>query len=731
MKKRKILSVLLVAVMCISMMPTTTFAKIYGESELPSLGFTRHEPEEGVYYLYDGSSEGTRLITDGADSDNYQIYYNDSKLILKDVDLKDVVLVPGGTTIEILGDVSISSSDGIQATSEGNITVTGEGKLEITVTNDGIIMEDGNSDVNLTGNLEIAMHCGAGAIGSRDGNVNISDSVKLISTGSQPVIGLTNGDIVLNDDAYIEASGSINTTYGDIIIQNNAQVTVDTAGFIAMVGSYDGKIEIKDNADVSLKGTSGITKFSGDLLVEKDAKLTAISTLSGKAAINMGDSSDSSKAQTITLAGTVTVNGFVGIGTTNEESQIIIDGAKKVDITSTLAGIYPMGGGKVRINKSDVSIKTEQFGIAVLSGTTEFENSTVEIDAGVMAFHTTVPELTYDNCRTISAGASQDEAIAIELNEEGVLPSDYTKSKYVKIAPTEHAPAQVATCHSKAVCKVCKQEYGEFDANNHDGETELRNALEATYTNAGYTGDTWCLGCNTMITAGSEIPILQRETTVVPETTTSGTETTTSGAKTTTSVIAPGRKAASFANGKISVTWKKVNGADGYDIYVSQCSKKFKKKNITKSVKNAKKVSTSIKKLNGKKLKANAKYKIKVKAYKFVNGKKKYVASSLTYHIVGNNNKKYTNPKKVTVSSGAVSLKVNASTKIQAKVVKTNKNKKMLSKKHGRKIRYISMDESVAVVNSNGKITAKGAGTCYVYVVALNGTFSKIKVTVQ
>ncbi len=215
-----------------------------------------------------------------------------------------------------------------------------------------------------------------------------------------------------------------------------------------------------------------------------------------------------------------------------------------------------------------------------------------------------------------------------------------------------------------------------------------------------------------------------------PEETTTPAETTTE-AKTTKSVVAPGKKPASSVNGKMSITWKKVKNADGYDIYVVQCGKKFKKKNIAKSVKNAKKVSASIKKLSGKKLKANAKYKIKVRAYKLVDGKKKYVASSLTYHIVGNNHKKYTNAKKVTVSSDAVSLKVNASTKIQAKVVKADKSKKMLSKKHGKKIRYISMDESVAVVNSNGKITAKAAGTCSVYVVALNGASKKIKVTVQ
>ena len=59
-----------------------------------------------------------------------------------------------------------------------------------------------------------------------------------------------------------------------------------------------------------------------------------------------------------------------------------------------------------------------------------------------------------------------------------------------------------ATCHSKAVCTVCGAEYGEFDANNHDGGTQVRGAVEATCTEAGYTGDTYCLGCGEKIAEG-------------------------------------------------------------------------------------------------------------------------------------------------------------------------------------------------------------------------------------
>ena len=65
-----------------------------------------------------------------------------------------------------------------------------------------------------------------------------------------------------------------------------------------------------------------------------------------------------------------------------------------------------------------------------------------------------------------------------------------------------------ANCHAKAVCEVCQQAYGELNPANHDGGTELRNARAATYTSTGYTGDTYCKGCNTKLSSGTVIPKL-------------------------------------------------------------------------------------------------------------------------------------------------------------------------------------------------------------------------------
>lgn len=62
-----------------------------------------------------------------------------------------------------------------------------------------------------------------------------------------------------------------------------------------------------------------------------------------------------------------------------------------------------------------------------------------------------------------------------------------------------------ATCTAKAECEYCGEEYGELDSSNHTGGTEIRGAKDATCTEEGYTGDTYCIGCGEKISAGIAI----------------------------------------------------------------------------------------------------------------------------------------------------------------------------------------------------------------------------------
>ena len=79
-----------------------------------------------------------------------------------------------------------------------------------------------------------------------------------------------------------------------------------------------------------------------------------------------------------------------------------------------------------------------------------------------------------------------------------------TAEKTVKIIDGHRGGA--ANCHAIAVCEICGEAYGMLNPENHDGGTELRGQKAAGCTESGYTGDTYCLGCEALLQTGEEIP---------------------------------------------------------------------------------------------------------------------------------------------------------------------------------------------------------------------------------
>lgn len=181
---------------------------------------------------------------------------------------------------------------------------------------------------------------------------------------------------------------------------------------------------------------------------------------------------------------------------------------------------------------------------------------------------------------------------------------------------------------------------------------------------------------------------------------------------------------------KISVRWGKCRGADGYDVYVQYCGKKFTKKSIT-PVNKGGITKATVKKVNGNALNLKKNYKIYVLAYKLADGRKVTLAKTITAHIVGKNNKKYTNPKAVKAKKRSYTLRQGKTARISAVIVLVDKRKRQLTNAHARKFRYAVTDKNVAKVSVNGKIKAVGKGVCTIYVYARNGFAKKLKVTVK
>ena len=179
----------------------------------------------------------------------------------------------------------------------------------------------------------------------------------------------------------------------------------------------------------------------------------------------------------------------------------------------------------------------------------------------------------------------------------------------------------------------------------------------------------------------------------------------------------------------MTIGWNKIQGAEGYDVFFALCNHN-KKEIKCKKVKTIKGNKTFKWTKSG--LKNGTAYKFYVRAYVTKNGKKTYVSKTPMFHAyTGNGTKNFTNAKSVTVNKTKVTLKKGKTFKIKAKVNKVNKKKKLMPKSHAPTLRYMTSNKKIATVSSGGKITAKGKGTCVIYVYAHNGVSKSIKVTVN
>ena len=177
----------------------------------------------------------------------------------------------------------------------------------------------------------------------------------------------------------------------------------------------------------------------------------------------------------------------------------------------------------------------------------------------------------------------------------------------------------------------------------------------------------------------------------------------------------------------VKVTWGKVKDADGYDVYMAYCGKD--KEKVVKSVKAADSLSVEISKLKKKGINQKKNIKCHVLAYKMVDGKKVTVAKSITIHAAGKKNKSVTDAKSIKLKKTSYVLAKGKKAVVKASIVKKNKKRPIIN--HISEFRYATSDSKVAVVSKNGKITAKGKGSCSIYVYATNGCAQKIKVVVK
>lgn len=174
------------------------------------------------------------------------------------------------------------------------------------------------------------------------------------------------------------------------------------------------------------------------------------------------------------------------------------------------------------------------------------------------------------------------------------------------------------------------------------------------------------------------------------------------------------------------LSWTKVKNAEGYDVFFDKCSRNGECR-MAETIH-----GNNTLKWTKKELVKEAAYRAYVKAWVMKGGKKSYIKTSPTVHVyTSGGTRNYTNPKSVAIKRTSISLKVGKRYKIKAKVRKLKPGKKLLPKRHEAKLRYMSSNKKVATVSRSGRITARGKGSCVIYVYAANGVSRKVRVTVD
>ena len=137
--------------------------------------------------------------------------------------------------------------------------------------------------------------------------------------------------------------------------------------------------------------------------------------------------------------------------------------------------------------------------------------------------------------------------------------------------------------------------------------------------------------------------------------------------------------------------------------------------------------------LDGKKIDRTKNIKVRVIAYRKVDGQYTRMGATIIAHVTGGQgrNSGFTNARRVTVQKDSYTLGAGKTAMIKAETVLEIQGKKLLGNDHDARYRYSSDNNKVATVDENGKITAVGKGTCHIYIYAQNGTSKKVSVTVK
>lgn len=172
----------------------------------------------------------------------------------------------------------------------------------------------------------------------------------------------------------------------------------------------------------------------------------------------------------------------------------------------------------------------------------------------------------------------------------------------------------------------------------------------------------------------------------------------------------------------IKLTWNRVKGADGYEVYGNRCNtrKWIYEYKLKKTIKSGNQRSYI-----DRKCKKGTYYKYMVRAYRIIDGRKVTIAVSKTIHAITNGGKNG-NAKSVKVNKNKITMKAGKTWRIKAKEIKQSK-----PLRHHREVSFESSRPQTAAVSKKGVIKAKKKGKCTIFAYAQSGVYKKIQITVK
>ena len=531
--KQLILTILLFAIL-----PVTALAA--GE-DAPGTLYVGQTQITGSGY-WKTNSDGT-LTTEGANNDNYNVYYDgNGTLTLNSATIKgdnSPIGVPYGAgiyaqcssnqpvalTIELIGTNTITGHYGIYVNAEQGQTVgtnasllirnsSDNGILEVSGSSDGIYVKSGTGNASLTIN-DASVVAKTTQTSSGYAGVCVQSSIRATSSpqlslavngGSLTASGTGSSDGIL---FYVGSSSDTTNATTSLTVTDNAIVDARTGGISAS------RISITlPTPTPSGENSSGIVFDGNSGTVYGDV------TLQENLEIGEGESLTIPQGASLNTNGKLTVNG----GTLN--------GTPSGDVTYKVTGVsLDKGSLTLDVGESEILYATVQPDNATIQNVTWSSNKAevATVENGVVTAKgegkATITVTTEDDsftatCAVTVAHTWGDVSYEWSKDDEGNQTCTATRTCENDKTHTESATATVTSEPTKA--PTCT-EMGEttytaefdvvwasqqtktiadIDATGH-GETKIQNAKEPTCTADGYTGDKVCVVCDDVVEYGS------------------------------------------------------------------------------------------------------------------------------------------------------------------------------------------------------------------------------------